>query len=340
MDWTALPLSRATVDRAAERRKEPGLLGRLLADPTTRVLLVRDGEVPVRDVDGTVALDLRGPEAVPADVPAPLLLFLGEDGPAGRPRSFVACVLPGAGPEDEAGPTSGGRAGGVARSGTATRAPAEPDLDARPGADVRWATLREVGAVLPDADAGLAVAAVGLAGWHERHPRCPRCGAPTEPAEAGWTRRCTEDGSDHYPRTDPAVIMAVTDADDRLLLARPPRWPERRFSTLAGFVEPGESLEAAVRREVAEEVGLRIGAVTYRGSQPWPFPASLMLAFVARAETIDVAVDGEEISEAHWFTRAELAAATAERRVLLPAATSVSRALVEDWFGGNLPDGW
>lgn len=200
--------------------------------------------------------------------------------------------------------------------------------------DGTWSTLRDVGHLLSDRDAGLATAAVGLAAWHERHPRCPLCGSPTEPAHGGWTRRCPVDGTEHYPRTDPAVIMAITDDADRLLLGHAAHWPAHRFSTLAGYVEPGESLEQAVRREVAEEVGIQIGEVRYVASQPWPFPSSLMLAFQARATTTALTVDGVEVTEARWFTRAELARAVADAEVLLPMATSVARALIESWYGG------
>src|SRR5690606_24861620 len=144
-----------------------------------------------------------------------------------------------------------------------------------------------------------------------------------------------------YPRTDPAVIMLVTDGDDRALLARNPHWPEGRFSTLAGFVEPGEALEDAVRREVAEEVGLVVEEATYLGSQPWPFPQSLMLGFRARATSTDITVDRDEIAEAQWFTRDELLEAAQQDRIVLPPpGVSISRWLVEDWFGGELPGRW
>src|SRR5690606_24374847 len=123
------------------------------------------------------------------------------------------------------------------------------------------------------------------------HGHCARCGARTDVVQAGWVRSCPGCGADHYPRTDPAVIMAVEDPEGRLLLGRQATWPERRFSTLAGFVEPGESLESAVRREVAEETGVQVGAVDYRGSQPWPFPSSLMLGFRATATSTGIAVD-------------------------------------------------
>lgn len=276
---------------------------------SAQVLLVRGAELAVVRGDGTVRLDLR-PAADLAQVRG-LRLFLGED-----PRRVLALVL-----------------GDAAAEVDIEGVPTGP-LDVA-GAD--WATLREVGHLLDDRDAGLATTAVGLAAWHERHPRCPRCGGPTEPTQGGWVRRCVLDGSDHYPRTDPAVIMAVTDDDDRLLLGHAAHWPQRRFSTLAGYVEPGESLEAAVRREVAEETAVVVGEVVYRGSQPWPFPASLMLAFTARARTTAVRVDGVEVTEARWFTRRELERAVAEGDVLLPMRSSVARVLIEEWFGGGLP---
>jgi NAD+ diphosphatase len=186
-------------------------------------------------------------------------------------------------------------------------------------------------------DAGLGVAAVALAAWHRSHRCCPLCGTPTVVGFAGWVRHCPTDGRDQYPRTDPAVIMAVVDDDDRLLLGHAAQWPERRFSTLAGYVEPGEGLEQAVRREVDEEVGVAVGEVTYRGSQPWPFPASIMLAFVARATSTRITVDGVEVTQARWFTRAELAAAAESGEVLLPSRASIARALIEEWAGAPLP---
>jgi NAD+ diphosphatase len=155
---------------------------------------------------------------------------------------------------------------------------------------------------------------------------------------AGHTRRCVNDDSEHYPRTDPAVIMLVVDDDDRLLLGRQVSWPERRFSTLAGFVEPGESLEAAVRREVHEEAGITVDAVTYLGSQPWPFPSSLMLGFTAHAR--DTAVDRRdgEIAETRWYTREGMLADIASGELLVSPSISISRRLIEHWYGGSLPE--
>ena len=207
----------------------------------------------------------------------------------------------------------------------------------------RYLGLREVGARLPALDAGLVVHAVSLANWHTTHTHCPRCGAVTVPENAGHTRRCPVDGSEHYPRTDAAVIMLVLDADDRLLLGRQTTWPAGRFSTLAGFVEPGESLEAAVRREVHEECGIDIGTVTYLGSQPWPFPSSLMLGFSAQALTTEVHRHDGEIAEARWYTREALLADIGTGRLHVSPSISISRRLIEHWYGEPLPHnagGW
>ncbi len=200
-----------------------------------------------------------------------------------------------------------------------------------------WEDLRALGAVLDDRDAGLLTQATAVLRWHATHTHCPRCGQRTDVEHAGWVRRCPRDDSEHYPRTDPAVIMAVVDDDDRLLLGHNPAWPAGRYSTLAGFVEPGESLEAAVRREVLEEVGVVVGEVTYRGNQPWPFPASLMLGFTALAVDTTVRTDDVEITDARWFTREQLLAAATAGEVVLPGGISIASRLVEHWYGGALP---
>ncbi len=200
----------------------------------------------------------------------------------------------------------------------------------------RWAGLREVGAVLDDTGVGVLTTAVALIAWHINHPRCARCGSPTDVAQAGWVRHCPVCDAEHYPRTDPAVIMAVVDGDDRILLGRQASWPQRRFSTLAGFVEPGESLEDAVRREVAEESGVVVGEVSYRGSQPWPFPSSLMLGFRGEAVSTRITPDGHELAQAAWWGREELLDDVRTGRLLLPSSVSIARRLIEDWFGRPL----
>jgi len=192
----------------------------------------------------------------------------------------------------------------------------------------RPATLRDVGAMLSDRDAGLLVTMIALANWHATHQRCPRCGEPTELVNGGWVRRCPNDGTDHFPRTDPAVIVLIHDGGDRCLLGRQPTWPPGRYSTLAGFVEPGESLEHAVAREILEESGVVVDDITYRGSQPWPFPASLMLGFEARAVGGEVGVGDNELEDVQWFTRDDLRAG----RPMLPPPSSIAHWLITNWL--------
>ena len=202
-----------------------------------------------------------------------------------------------------------------------------------------WATLREAVAGLGAVDSGLVVQAQALAEWLRVHRFCPRCGAALELGNGGYVLRCTGCGRSHFPRTDPAVIMLVTDGT-RALLGRQPSWPVGRYSTLAGFVDPGESLEDAVAREVMEEAGIEVTDVTYFGNQPWPFPASLMVGFFARATSTEIVVDAEEIEAARWFSREEVRAETAAGTLVLPGGISISRSLVEAWYGGPLPGQW
>lgn len=209
-------------------------------------------------------------------------------------------------------------------------------------AGVEWAGLRSIGMRLPPDQRGVVVELLALANWHRTHVRCPRCGAPTRVGGLGWWRTCPEDGSDHYPRTDPAVIAVLTDDAGNALLGRQARWPQGAFSTLAGFVEPGESAESAVAREISEEVGLVPGAVHYEGSQPWPFPGSLMLGFRATVAGVrpDPHVDGTEIVEARWLSRAELPEVCQSRQVRLPGRLSIAHQLIRQWYGADLPADW
>ncbi|MDO5682144.1 MAG: NAD(+) diphosphatase [Propionibacteriaceae bacterium] len=195
------------------------------------------------------------------------------------------------------------------------------------------ASLRHLGAVAVGAGLELAVGAVALIAWHRLEPYCPGCGALTTVTSGGLTRRCSECKRVQFPRTDPAVIMAVIDDQDRILLGRQASWDDGRMSVLAGFVDAGESLEQAVHREVFEETGVRLGEVRYFGSQPWPFPRSLMVGFVADAVSTDITIDKHEIDEAAWFSRAELAAALSERRVIMPGSASIAHRLITAWQG-------
>lgn len=183
-----------------------------------------------------------------------------------------------------------------------------------------------------DPELEIAVAGVALARWHERHPRCAQCGARTIATRAGWVRHCDACGADHYPRTDPAIIVLVTDDDGRALFAHAPHWPEGRYSHVAGYAEPGESLEQAVHREVAEEVGLTVTDVRYVGSQPWPFPASLMVAFSARATSTAIRVDGVEIVDAMWLSEEDLKTCMEEGSVAPPPSGSIAWRLYSSWM--------
>ncbi len=292
-------------DRVGERRADEAWLAEAWASPETRVLVVAGSRV--RPVDGTV------PWVSAADVPGEgTRVLLGER----EGRVWFAHVV------DEA-------------------------YAAGEGAD-GWVGIRDL---LPHlAGAGVEQApmvfhAIGLAEWLRATRFCPRCGGHLEPRLAGHELECVECHRRQFPRTDPAVIMAITAgepgaSDEVLLLGRQDVWPAGRYSTLAGFLEPGETLEDAVRREVAEETGVVVGEVTYFGNQPWPLPSSLMLGFRGRARSRDISIDGVEIQDARWFTREAMREETAAGTLVLPGGVSISRSLVEDWYGGPLPGSW
>ncbi|MFJ4844054.1 MULTISPECIES: NAD(+) diphosphatase [unclassified Streptomyces] len=296
------PLARwSGIDRAALHRLDEAWLAAAWSHPTTRVFVVSGGQVLVEDTPdgGTELVMMPSFEAPEAEVHR---YFLGIDEDGVRYFALQKDTLPG-----------------------------RMDDVARP------AGLREVGALLSDRDAGLMVHAVALENWQRMHRFCSRCGERTVVAAAGHIRRCPACGAEHYPRTDPAVIMLVTDDQDRALLGRQVHWPEGRFSTLAGFVEPGESLEQAVVREVAEEAGVTVAGVSYVSSQPWPFPSSLMLGFMAWASSSEITVDGEELHEARWFSREEFRKAMETGEVLPPHGISIAARLIERWYGKPLP---
>jgi NAD+ diphosphatase len=220
-----------------------------------------------------------------------------------------------------------------------------------PATGTRPYGLRDAVATLPHADGGLIAYACALVNWHRRHGHCSVCGSPTEPAAGGMVRECPACGTHHFPRTDPVVIMLVTDGRKRLLLGRHASWPAGRYSTLAGFVEPGETLEEAVAREVREEAGVEVGSPAYVSSQPWPFPASLMLGFSAPWRAGEPVRQEDEIEDVRWFTRDEVAAAAASDEgweaaaggavspadpspLRLPPRHAIARRLIDGWLEG------
>ena len=303
-----LALSRGEVDRSTVRRTDAEWLAAAWADPGTRVLVVEDGQALIRIAggDGQAELVFVSPRRAPDGV------------------RFLLGV-------DADGVVYFGVAGPLGRPGDGED----------PGSGTRPISLRQAGPVLSDRDAGLMTEAVALGNWHSTHTHCPRDGAATEPVLAGHARRCVTDGSEHFPRLDPAVIMLVTDPDDRCLLARNAMWPERRVSILAGFVEPGESAEQALAREVHEETGITVADARYVGSQPWPMPHSLMLGFRARATgSLEITVDSDEIAEARWFSRDELRACIASGEIRLPPPVSIAHRIIESWYGGHLDGAW
>jgi NAD+ diphosphatase len=202
----------------------------------------------------------------------------------------------------------------------------------RPSPARSMAVLGLVDRVRPEV-LGTYAAARALVDWHARHRFCAVSGHPTEMFRAGWGRRCPSCGAQHFPRTDPVVIMLV-EFEGRALIGRQPSWPAGRYSALAGFVEPGESIEEAVRRETLEEAGVRVGAVRYVASQPWPFPSSLMIGCLAEAESDDITVDANELEDAIWVTRDEVRAALADEpgRFLPPPSFAIARYLLEAWL--------
>jgi NAD+ diphosphatase len=204
-------------------------------------------------------------------------------------------------------------------------------------ATVRFADLRQIGPRINRHEGALLALARAMMFWHARHRYCGLCGSPTRSEEAGHMRRCTDPACNamHFPRTDPAVIMLVTDGD-RALLGRNKNFPAPgMYSTLAGFVEPGESLEDAVAREVREETGIEVGAVHYHSSQPWPFPANIMLGFRAEARTTEITIDYGELKDARWFTRDWLVSHTDDDSFRMPRLDSIARRLIEDWLHGR-----
>jgi NAD+ diphosphatase len=292
------PLAGYGIDRAAAERATADLIETARADAGTRVLVLAGDAAPLAAADE-------------------LLWTSAGDVPGGATWAFLG--------RDDAG----------AALLTAVFEASKPELFAAPAG---WAGLRAIGGSLSTRDGGAFVEALSLGRWLLEAPHCPACGAHTLLTDAGWSRRCPACARQHFPRTDPAVIVGIQSAEDgdRLLLGSNALWGANRFSCFAGFVEAGESLEAAVRREVSEEAGVDAVDIRYRGSQAWPYPRSLMLGFLATAADDTAAeADGEEIVAVRWFTRDEIGAGLAgESELLLPGSASIAHRLITDWFEG------
>ena len=296
------PYSASPLDRASARREDAAFLAAARESPDSLFVPVWRGQsLLAGEAEAVRGVFLAGAEADPWRVDAPwAFLGLWQE----RPVFAIDC--------------------GAADAPPTFAAPAF-------GETTRFADLRAAAGALPEAEAAILAHARGLLHWRARHRFCGVCGAACEARSGGNTLVCTRCETPHFPRTDPAVIMLVVQGH-AALLGHSPRFPvPEMYSTLAGFVEPGESLEEAVAREVFEETGVRVGAVTYHSSQPWPFPASLMLGFYAAAQTTEIVLDPAELSDARWFSRADIR----NHKALgfrLPRGDSIARRLIEDWL--------
>ncbi|MFD0981791.1 NAD(+) diphosphatase [Tropicimonas aquimaris] len=306
--------------RMAELRGDRDAIERLMADPAANILPMWQAK-PL--VHGESTLGLRG---VPAD--AEILrhaeeppIFLGLDGKVPWFAADVSAWVP--------------EGQDVATVGAFVDLSEQlyPDL----GEDSRFVELRASMTRLSPLDAEIAATARALHAWHGTHGFCARCGVKTHPAKAGWQRDCPACGASHFPRTDPVVIMLITHGNS-VLLGRSPGWPEGMFSLLAGFVEPGETVEAAVRREVVEEAGVEVGAVSYLASQPWPFPASLMIGCRGQAKSGEIRIDPEEIEEAIWVSREEMLEifTGGHPRIRAPRNGAIARFILSHWLADRL----
>lgn len=295
--------STALLDRVGEKRKDPEWIEEQLSRSDTGFIPVwgEQNLVHARDDSRAVILSKRDLAKLLADYPTPF--FLGTY----NGRSFFGVDLP---CEDQTIPEKFSLFG-------------------------QFENMIRVGMFLNDLDGELLVFAKALAYWHRTNKFCGVCGSPNESSDGGHLLVCTNEKCkrEHFPRTDPAIIVLVR-SGDKCLLGRQPQWPEGWYSTLAGFVEPGESVESAVIREVFEESGVRVKGVTYHSSQPWPFPRSIMLGFKAEAETTEIHVDGRELEKAAWFSRQEIHDSLQSKKLRLPPRVSISRSLIDDWYYG------
>jgi NAD+ diphosphatase len=299
--------SGATLDRAADERKDRDWVRAQCAHPQARAVLAGDAGVHLTDGHLALVALADAPRANP-----PLLLGLDDRGPV-----FALDVDP---PGDA-----------LPRPLVGAQGRGEPD----PRTGTRPAGLRDAISLLSQAEGGLVAYTCALVNWHRRHGHCGVCGTATELTHGGLVRECPNCGTSHFPRTDPVVIMLVTGGRERVLLGRQAAWPQGRYSTLAGFVEPGESLEEAVAREVCEEARVEVGAPIYLSSQPWPFPSSLMLGFHVPWVAGEPVRQEDEIEDVRWFSRAEVAAAASweeDGALALPPRHAIARRLIDSWL--------
>lgn len=302
-NWLNVPL----LERDAGVRLNREKIAQIACDPASRFVPLCGGQNLVKELSGQWSAVHLGPaelQALPIEDPG--FIYLGHsDG-----RQFLTLDLPDT-----------------------------PRLKTAISAFGRLVDLRRFAALLGDPEATLLGYAKAMNNWHQNHRFCGRCGAPNASRDGGHVLVCrnNECGRNHYPRTDPAVIVLV-EHEGRALLGRKPEWPDNRYSTIAGFVEPGESAEQAVVREVGEETGVTVARVTYHSSQPWPFPGALMLGYVGEASSTSIHLGDDELADARWLGRDELANHLVAGDLLLPTPISISYRLIEDWFDRGYPE--
>lgn len=294
------------LDRLGNHRDEPGFVAELAADPAARAIVLA-GDIPMLLRHGNGFTPYRP---------------LGDSDDLGIARERVLLGRDGVGPV----------------FGISIETPAVDEQQAE-HSDTLALDLRSISVqgLLPAAGLGVLAQAKSVLGWHARHRFCSNCGGATRANESGWRRDCAACETQHFPRTDPVAIMLVVDGDNALL-ARQPRFPVGMMSCLAGFIEPGETLEDAVRREVAEEAGISVGRVRYLASQPWPFPSSLMIGCLAQAVSRDIVLDQQELEAAHWFTRAEMIDFMAGQHAdytVAPTSIAIAHHLIKAWLAGE-----
>lgn len=309
-----LPLARHMIDRDDAARGGPDLWRDLFGDPATRFLCLHRGHTHCHGTDRGPAIVLRSAAELPWRLDEDRAVYLGRT-------------------------MSERRSGDAAGTRVVSYALSDEERAQLGDNGETWVGLRDVGLELDDVDGALLTEAVAMEHWHASHRHAPDTGEPTRSTRAGWVRRADGEGRrEIFPRTDAAIIAAIVDQHDRLLLGANARWTPRRYSLLAGFVEPGESFESAVVREVWEESGARVVKPRYLGSQPWPFPASIMVGFMGELDPDQdpqtIAPDRDEIADVRWFTRDDVRRDSS----LLPPRISIARAIIEEWYGGDIDD--